>query len=116
VGEKRDQKLACKRLWPHDAFDVWCVLEKTLENPLDSKEIKPVHPKGNQPWIFIGRTGVEAEAPLFWLPDVKSWLIRKDPDAGKDWRNEEKGMIENDMVGWHHQLNGHEFEKAPGDD
>ena len=92
------------------------VLEKTLENLLDSKEMKPVHPKGNQLWIFIGRTGTEAEASLFWPPVAKSWLIRKDPDAGKDLRNKEKGMIENDMVGWHHQLNGHEFEKAPGHD
>ena len=97
----------------------WCfwtvVLEKTLESPLDCKEIKPVHPKGNQSWIFIGRTDVEAEAPILWPPDAKSWLIRKDPDAGKDWRQEEKGTIEDEMVGWHHWLNGHEFEQAPGD-
>ena len=76
---------------------------------LDSKEIQPVHPKGNQSWIFIGRTDVEAETPILWLPDSKSWLIRKDPDAGKDWGQEEKGMTEDEMVGWHHWLNGHEF-------
>ena len=94
----------------------WCfwtvVLEKTLESPLDRKEIKLVNPKGNQPWIFIGRTDAEAEAPILWPPDVKNWLIRKDPDAGKDWRHEEKGMTEGEMVVWHHWLNGHEFEQA----
>ena len=97
----------------------WCfwtvVLEKTLESPLDYKEIKSVHPKGNQSWIFIGRTDAEAEATLIWPPDAKSWLLRKDPDAGKDWRQEEKGMTEDEMVGWHHRLNGHKFEQAPGD-
>ena len=96
----------------------WCflivVLEKTLESSLYSKEIKPVNPKGNQPWIFIGRTAAEAEAPILWLPDAKSWLIGKDPDAAKDWRQEEKGMTEDGMVGWYHQLNGHEFEQTPG--
>ena len=86
------------------------VLEKTLESPLDCKEIQPVHPKGNQAWIFIGRTDAETETQIFWLPDVKNWLIGKDPDAGKDWRLEEKGTTENEMVEWHHQLNGHEFE------
>ena len=86
------------------------VLEKTLESPLDSKEFKQVNPKGNQPWIFIGKTDAEAEATILWSPDEKSWLIGKDPDAGKDWRQEEKGMIENEMVGWHHRLNEHEFE------
>ena len=95
----------------------WClqtvVLEKTLESPLDSKEIRPVNPKGNQPWIFIGRT--DAEAPILWPPDSKSWLSGKDPDAGKDWRWEEKGMTEDEMVGWHHLLNRHEFEQASGD-
>ena len=80
-----------------------------------SKEIKPVHPKGNQPWIYIGRTDAEAETPILWPPDVKSRLIRKDPDAGKDWRQEEKGTTEDEMVGWHHRLNGHEFEQAQGD-
>ena len=88
------------------------VLEKTLESPLDSKEIKPVNPKGNQPWIFIGRT--DAEAPILWPFDVKSQLIGKEPDDGKDWRQEEKRTTEDEMVGWHHQLNGHEFEQALG--
>ena len=96
----------------------WCfwtvVLEKTLESPLDYKESQPVNPKGNQSWIFIGRTDAEAETLILWLPDVKNWLIWKDPDAGKDWRWEEKGMTEDEMVGWHHWLDGHEFEHAPG--
>ena len=87
------------------------VLEKTPESPLDScKEIQPVHPKGNQSWIFIGRTDVEAETPILWPPDVKNWLNWKDPDAVKDWRWEEKGKTEDEMIGWHHQFNGHEFE------
>ena len=89
----------------------WCfwtmVLEKTLESHLDSKEIKPVNPKGNQSWIFIGRTDAEAETPILWPPDAKSQLIRKDPNAGKDWKQEEKGMTEDEMVGWYHQLDGH---------
>ena len=89
------------------------VLEKTLEIPLDCKEIQPVHPKGNHSWIFIGKTDVEAETAILWPPDEK-WLTWKDPDAGKDWRCEEKGTTEDEMVGWHHQLNGHEFEVAPG--
>ena len=92
----------------------WCfwtvVLEKTLESPLDSKEIQPVNLKGNQHWIFIGRTNVEAEAPILWAPDVKSQLIGKDLDAGKDCR-QEKGITEDEMVGWHYQLNGHEFDQ-----
>ena len=92
----------------------WCfwtvVLEKTLESPLDCKEIQPVHPKENQFWIFIGKTDAEAEASIFWPLDVKNWLVWKDPDGGKDWRWEEKGMTEDKMVGWHHWLNGHEFE------
>ena len=91
----------------------WCfwtvVSEKTLESPLDSKEIQPVHLKGDHPWIFIGRTVVEAETPILWPPDAKSWLIWKDPDAGKDWRQKEKGMTEDEMVRWCHRLNGHEF-------
>ena len=91
------------------------VLDKTLESPLDSKEIKPVNPKGNQPWIFIGRTDVEAEASILWLPDVKSQLIGKDSDAGKDWGWEEKEVTEDEMVGWHHWLNGHEFGQNLGD-
>ena len=86
------------------------MLEKTLESPLDCKEIQPVNPKGNQYWIFTGRTDAEAEAPVLWPPDVKNWLIWKDPEAGKDWRQEEKGMTEDEMVGWHHQRDGREFE------
>ena len=96
----------------------WCfwtvVLEKTLESHLDSKKIQPVHPRGNQSWIFIGRTDAEAETPILWPPYVKNWLIWKDPDAGNDWKREKKGMTEDEMVGWHHWLNGHEFEQAPG--
>ena len=88
------------------------MLEKTLESPLDCKEIKPVNPKGDQSLIFTGRVDVEAEAPILWSPDVKSWLIRRDPDAGKDWKWKKKGTTENEMVEWHHQLNGHEFEQA----
>ena len=97
----------------------WCfwtvVLEKTLESPLDCKEIKPVNHKGNESWIFIGRTDAETDAPILWPPDVKSWFTGKDPDAGKDWGQEEKGMTEDEMVGWHHWLNGHEFEQPLGD-
>ena len=97
----------------------WCfwtvVMEKTLESPLDCKEIQPVHLKGNQSFqIFIWKTDAEAEAPILWPPDVKNWLIGKDPDAGKDWRQEEKGTTEDEMVGWHHWLEGLEFEQAPG--
>ena len=87
---------------------------ETLESPLDCKEIKPVHPKGNQSWIFIGRTDAEAETPTLWPSDVKSRLIGKNPDAGKDWGQEGKGMTEDEMVGWHHQLSGHEFKQALG--
>ena len=97
----------------------WCfwtvVLEKTLESPLDCKRIKPVHPKGDQSWIFIRRTDAEAEAPILWPPDAKNWFTGKDPDAGKDWGQEEKGTTEDEMVAWHHRLNGHEFEQALGD-
>ena len=89
------------------------MLEKTLESPLDCKEIQPVHPKGNQSWVFIGRTDAEAETPILWPPDAKSWLIWKDPDAGKDW-GQEKGTTEDEMVGWHHRLNGHGFGWTPG--
>ena len=89
------------------------MVEKTLESSLDCKEIKPVNPKGNQPWIFIGRTDVEAEIPILWPSDAKNWLTGKFPDAGKDWRQEENETIEDEMVGWHHWLNGHEFEQAP---
>ena len=92
----------------------WCfctvLLEKTLESPLDCKEIQPAHPKGSHSWTFIGGTDAEAETPILWPHEVKKWLIWKDPDAGKDWRQEEKGMTEDEMVGWHHQLNGHDFE------
>ena len=95
----------------------WCfwtrVLEKALESPLDWKQIQPVHPKGNQSWIYIWRTNAEAETPILWLPDAKNWVIGKDPDSGNDWR-QEKRTTEDEMVGWHHRLNGHEFEWAPG--
>ena len=110
-------------MWQLDYKESWVLkdrcfltvtLEKTLESPLDCKEIQPVHPKGNQSWIFIGRTDVETETPILWPPDVKSWLIWKDPDARKDWRWGEKGTTEDEMVGWHHWLNGHEFEGTPG--
>ena len=90
------------------------VLEKSLESPLYCKEIKPVNPKGDQSWIFIGRTDAEAETPILWPPDAKNWLIWRDPDAGKDWGWEKEGTTEDEMVGWHHQLNGHEFEQALG--
>ena len=96
------------------ALKNWCfwtvMLEKTLESPLDSREIQPINSKGNQSWIFIGRTDAEAEAPILWLPDANNWLSEKDPDAGEDWRREEKWTTEDEMVGWHHWLNGHEFE------
>ena len=112
------------RMWQLDhkegwAPKNWCfqtvVPEKTLESPLDSKGIEPINTKGNQPWIFIGRTDAEAEALILWPPDSKSWLTGKDPDAGKDWRQEEKGTTEDEMVGWHHWLDEHEFEWAPRD-
>ena len=97
----------------------WCfwtgVLEKTPESPLDCREIKPANPKGNQSWVFIGRTDAEAEPPILWAPDVKIQLIGKYPDGGKEWRQEEKGTAEDQMVGWHHQFNGKEFEQALGD-
>ena len=108
-------KLDYKESWAQKNWWFWTVvLEKTLENPLDCKEIQPVHSKGDQSWVFIGRTDVEAEIPIFWPPDVKSWLIWKDPDAGKDWGQEEKGTTEDDMVRWHHWLNGHGFGWTPG--
>ena len=104
-------KLDYKKFWATKNWCFWTVvLEKTLESPLDCKEIQAVRPKGNQSWIFIGRTDAEVEAPILWPLDVKNWLIGKDPDAGKDWGQEEKGMTEDEMVGWHHQLNGYEFE------
>ena len=108
-------ELGYKETW---ALKNWCfwavVLEETPESPLDCKEIQPVYPKGHQSWIFIGRTDAEAETPTLWPPDVKNWLPGKDLDAGKDWRQEEKGMTEAEMVGWHHRLDGHGFEQAPG--
>ena len=104
-------KLDSKEIWvPKN----WCFWTVVLEKTLESKEIQPVHPKGNQSWIFIGRTDAEAETSILWPPDVKNWLIWKDPAAGKDWRLEEKGMIEDEMVVWHHWLKGHEFEQTPG--
>ena len=96
-----------------DAFEL-CCCRKLLESPLDCKEIQPVHPQGDQSWVFIGRTDVEAETPILWPADAKSWLLRKDPDARKDWGQEEKGTMEDEMVGWHYGLNGHEFAWAPG--
>ena len=103
------KKAECQRI---DAFELWCW--KRLESPLDCKEIKSVNPKGNHTWIFIGRTDVEAETPILWPPDAKNWLLGKDPDAGKDWRQEEKGTTEDEMVGWHHRVDGHEFEQVLG--
>ena len=101
-------ELDYKESWVLKNWCFWTVMfKKTLESPLDCKEIQPVHHKGNQSWMFIGRTDVEAETPVLWPLDAKSWLIWKDPDAGKDWRQEEKGMTEDEMVGWYHQLNGH---------
>ena len=107
----RHVELDYKESWAPKNWCFWTVvLEKTLESPLDCKEIQPVHPKGDQSWIFFGRTDVEAETPIFWPPDVKNCLIWKDPDAGKDWRQEEKGMTEAEMVGWYYWLSGHGFE------
>ena len=104
-----------KESWEPKKWCFWTVmLEKTLESPLDCKEIQPVHPKGDQSWVFIGRTDAEIDTPILWSLDVKSWL-RKDPDAEKDWRQEMKRMAEDEMVGWHHRLSGHDFEQSPGD-
>ena len=108
-------ELDYKESWALKNWWFWTVvLEKTLESPLDCKEVQLVHPKGNQSWIFIGRTDAEAETPILWPPDVKNWLIWKDPDARQDWRQEEKGMTEDEMVGWHHWCDGHEFEQSLG--
>ena len=108
-------ELDYKESWALKNWFFWTVvLEKTLQSSLDWKEIQPVHAKANQSWLFIGRTDAEAEAPILWPPDAKNWLVGKDPDAGKDWRQEEKGTTEDEMVGWHHQLNGHESEQALG--
>ena len=109
-------ELDCKESWAPKNWCFWTVvLEKTLESSLDSKEIQPVNPKGNQSWILIGRTDAEAATSILWPPHVKNWLIGKDPDGDeKDWRWEEKGITEDEMVGWYHQLDGHEFEQATG--
>ena len=104
-------ELDCEESWVLKNWCFWIVvLEKTLESPLDCKEIHPVHSRGDQSWVFIGRTDAEAETPVLWPPHAKSWLIGKVPDAGRDWGQEEKGMAEDEMVGWHQQLDGHEFE------
>ena len=103
------KKAACRRI---NAFELW--YWRSLLSPLDCREIQPVHPKGDRSWIFTGRTDAKDETPILWPPDVKNWLTVKDPDAGKDWRQEEKGMTEDEIVGWHHWLNGLEFEQAPG--
>ena len=103
-------ELDYKENWELKNWYFWSVvLEKNLESPLDCKEMQPVHPKGDQSWVFIGRTDAEAETQVLWPPDVKSWLIWKDPDARKDWGQEEKGTTKDEMAGWHHQLNGDEF-------
>ena len=105
-----------KESWALKNWCFWTVVpEKTLESTLDCKESQPVHPIGNQSWIFIGRTDAEAETPILWPPGAKNWLIWKDPDGGQDWRREEKGTPEDEIVGWHHQLNGHEFEQTRWD-
>ena len=107
-------ELDYKESWAAKNWCFWTmVLEKTLESPLEFKEIQPVHPK-DQSWVFFGRTDAEAETPILWPPDAKSWLVWKDPDAGKDWKWEEKGKTEDEMVGWYHWLNGHEFGWTPG--
>ena len=104
-------ELDCEESWAPKNWCFWTVvLEKTLERPLDCKEMQPVHPKGDQSWVFIGKTDAEAETPILWPPHAKSWLIGKDPDAGRDWGQEEKATTEDEMAGWHHQLDGHEFE------
>ena len=107
--------LDCEESWAPKNWCFWTVmLEKTLVSPLDCKEIQPVHPKGDQSWVFIGRTDAEAETPILWPLHVKSWLIDKDPDAGRDWGQEQKGTTEGEMAGWHHRLGEHEFVWTPG--
>ena len=107
-------ELDCEESWEPKNWCFWTVvLEKTLASPLGCKEIQPVHPKGDQSWVFIGRTDAEAETPIFWPCHANSWLIGKDADAGRDWGHEEKGVTGDEMAGWHHQLNGHEFEQFP---
>ena len=109
-------ELDCEESWAPKNWCFWIVvLEKTLESPMDCKVIQPVHSKGGQSWMFFGRNDAKAETPVLWPPDAKGWLIGKDTDAGEDWGQEEKGMTENEIVGWHHWLNGHEFEQTPGD-
>ena len=109
-------QLDCKEGWELKNWCFWTVvLEKTLESPLDCKEIQPVHSKGDHPWVFLGRNDAEAETPVLWPPHVKSWLIGKDSDAGRDWGQEAKGMTEDEMAGWHHWLYGRESEWTPGD-
>ena len=101
--------------WESKNWRFWIVvLDKTLESPLNCKEIQLVHPKGDQSWVFFGRSDAKAETPVLWAPHAKSWLIGKDPDAGRDWGQEEKGTTEDEMAEWHHQLDGHEFEWTPG--
>ena len=108
-------ELDCEESWVLKNWCFWTVvLEKTLESPMDCKEIQPFHPKGDQSWVFIGRTDVEVENPILWPPHAKSWLIGKDPDACRDWGQKEKGMTENEMAGWHHRLDGHESGWTPG--
>ena len=114
-GHVQIWELDCEESW---ALKNWCfwtvVLGKTLESPLDCKEVQPVHPKGDQSWVFIGRTDAKAETPIVWPPHAKSWLFGKDPDAGRDWGQEEKGTTEEEMAGWHHWLDAHEFGWTPG--
>ena len=108
-------ELDCEEGWVLKSWCFWTVvLEKTLENPLDCKEVQPVHPKVDQSWVFIGRPDAKAETPILWPPHVKSWLIGKDSDAGRNWEQEEKGITEDEMAGWHHRLNAHESEWTPG--
>ena len=112
IKKKKERK---KESWALKNWCFWTVmLEKTLESPLDCKKVQPVHPKEDQSWVYFGRTDVEAETPIVWPPHSKNWLIWKDPNAGEDWRQEEKGMTEDEMVGWHHQFNGHGFGWTPG--
>ena len=115
TGEKWIWELDCEESWAQKNWCFWTVvLGKTLESPLDCKDIQPVHSKGDRSWIFIGRTDAEAETPIVWPPHAKNWLIRKDSDAGRDSGQEEKGMTEDEMTGWHHWLDGHESEWTPG--
>ena len=108
-------ELGCEESWVLKNWCFWTVvLEKTLESPLDCKEIQPVHSEGDHSWVFFGRNDAKAETPVLWPPHAKSWLIGKDPDAGRDWRQQEKGTTEDEMAGWHHQLNGCELEWTPG--